>query len=212
MLIMGLFIVIFLICLLIAFAISHNVNKNTKEDYETKNNVDNTRKNYMKKYDLYKREAFVLDIVDFDNYTTLNGEQKAFWGFRENDNLCLVSKDYNNDIGKIKININDIQRFNRLGDIDSYTEISGGDGGGSSIGKAVVGGIIAGGAGAVVASRNKINEIKTERIVNDDRITVLQVEKENNNYYIKLTSQSYNGLIQLIPEKEISFIKDKQII
>ena len=121
MLIMGLFIVIFLICLLIAFAISHNVNKNTKEDYETKKNVDNTRKNYMKKYNLYKREAFVLDIVDFDNYTTLNGEQKAFWGFRENDNLCLVSKDYNNDIGKIKININDIQRFNRLGDIDSYT-------------------------------------------------------------------------------------------
>jgi ABC-type transport system involved in multi-copper enzyme maturation permease subunit len=212
MLIMGLFIVIFLICLLIVFAISHNVNKNTKEDYETKKNVDNTRKNYMKKYDLYKREAFVLDIIDFDNYTTFNGEQKTFWGFREDDNLCLVSKDYNNDIGKIKININDIQRFNRLGDIDSYTEISGGNGGGSSIGKAVVGGIMAGGVGAVVASRNKINEIKTERIVNDDRITVLQVEKENENYYIKLTSQSYNGLIQLIPEKEISFVKDKQII
>ncbi|MBO3356246.1 hypothetical protein [Clostridium perfringens] len=209
---MGLFIVIFLICLLIVFAISHNVNKNTKEDYETKKNVDNTRKNYMKKYDLYKREAFVLDIIDFDNYTTFNGEQKTFWGFREDDNLCLVSKDYNNDIGKIKININDIQRFNRLGDIDSYTEISGGNGGGSSIGKAVVGGIMAGGVGAVVASRNKINEIKTERIVNDDRITVLQVEKENENYYIKLTSQSYNGLIQLIPEKEISFVKDKQII
>lgn len=212
MLIMGLFIVIFLICLLIVFAISHNVNKNTKEDYETKKNVDNTRKNYMKKYDLYKREAFVLDIIDFDNYTTFNGEQKTFWSFREDDNLCLVSKDYNNDIGKIKININDIQRLNRLGDIDSYTEISGGDGGGSSIGKAVIGGIMAGGAGAVVASRNKVNEIKTKRIVNDDRITVLQVEKENKNYYIKLTSQSYNGLIQLIPEKEISFIKDKQII
>lgn len=209
MLIMGLFIVIFLICLLIVFAISHNVNKNTKEDYETKKNVDNTRKNYMKKYDLYKREAFVLDIIDFDNYTTFNGEQKTFWSFREDDNLCLVSKDYNNDIGKIKININDIQRLNRLGDIDSYTEISGGDGGGSSIGKAVIGGIMAGGAGAVVASRNKVNEIKTKRIVNDDRITVLQVEKENKNYYIKLTSQSYNGLIQLIPEKEISFIKDK---
>lgn len=209
---MGLFIVIFLICLLIVFAISHNVNKNTKEDYETKKNVDNTRKNYMKKYDLYKREAFVLDIIDFDNYTTFNGEQKTFWSFREDDNLCLVSKDYNNDIGKIKININDIQRLNRLGDIDSYTEISGGDGGGSSIGKAVIGGIMAGGAGAVVASRNKVNEIKTKRIVNDDRITVLQVEKENKNYYIKLTSQSYNGLIQLIPEKEISFIKDKQII
>ena len=99
-----------------------------------------------------------------------------------------------------------------MGDIDSYTEISGGNGGGSSIGKAVVGGIMAGGVGAVVASRNKINEIKTERIFNDVRITVFQVEKENENYYIKLTSQSYNGLIQLIPEKEISFVKDKQII
>lgn len=212
MLIMGLFIVIFLICLLIVFAISHNTNNNTKKDYEIKRNTDNIRKNYMKKYDLYKREAFILDIIDFDNYTTLNGDQKTFWGFREDDNLCLVSKDYNNDIGKIEININDIQRFNRFGDIDSHTEISGGGGGGSSIGKAVIGGIIAGGVGAVVASRNKINEIKTERIVNDDRITVLQVEKENKNYYIKLTSQSYNGLIQLMPEKEIGFIKDKQII
>lgn len=209
---MGLFIVIFIICLLIAFAISKSVNKNNKKEYEIKKDMDNIRKSYMKKYDLYKRETFILDIIDFDNYTTLNINQKTFWGFREDDNLCLVSKDYNNDIGKIKININNIQRFSRLGDIDSYTEISGGDGGGSSIGKAVVGGIIAGGVGAIVASRNKINEIKTERIVNDDRITVLQVEKENKNYYIRLTSQSYNGLIKLIPEKEISFIKDKQII
>lgn len=182
-----------------------------KKIKEEKENETNKKIDYMKKYGIYNgnKEKFSVRIIDFNNYNKLNLKDKLLWAYKEDENLCFIGYDHNNDIGKIKISISNIQCFSRLGDLNSYTKITGGGGGGSSIGKAIVGGVIAGEAGAIIASRNKTEEIKSEHVIEDNRNTVLEIKDNNAMYYLKFESNDYNTFLKLIPNKEISFVKNR---
>lgn len=167
-------------------------------------------KSYVSNYEAEDKEKFIVELIDFNNYKNLNFKNIKLWIYKEDKNLCLISKEYTNDIGKIEIPIKDILSFNRIGDVNSYTKISGGGGGGSSIGKAVVGGVIAGGAGAIIASRKKNEEIKSEHIIEDLRTTILKIKDNNLVYYLKFASNDYDTFLRLVPNKEVSLMDDKK--
>lgn len=102
------------------------------------------------------------------------------------------------------IDIAKINYYTIQGDKYAITDIQGG---GSSLGKAVVGGAIAGSAGAVIASRN---EIKSTTDVVDDRRTMIYYEDENRKSIIVLSSSAYDYLLSVLPEKEYSFVMSQQ--
>lgn len=68
------------------------------------------------------------------------------------------------------------------GNIHYTTEIHGGGGGGSSIKGAIVGGIIAGEAGAIIGSRKEAEPITSSTKQIDDRVTSLKLLDSNNSF------------------------------
>jgi len=118
----------------------------------------------------------------------------------------------------LKINsvpISQIEYFSKRGEIFRENKISGGGGGGSSIGGAVAGGLIAGETGAVIGSRKKVNEIKSELITHDTRETYLNYFDNNERHSLCFDIDSYQLFNDLIPEKEFSIvnaIKSSEII
>ena len=111
--------------------------------------------------------------------------------------LCFYAVNLNKYVEYFDIDIDAIQFFRQEGEVYRETKISGGGGGGSSIAGAVVGGVIAGPAGAVIGSRRKTQEIKSELITHDERITLL-ITQENE---YKFRYKDYDVFMQLIPQK-----------
>ncbi|WP_010243672.1 hypothetical protein [Acetivibrio cellulolyticus] len=73
-----------------------------------------------------------------------------------------------------------IEYYATRGEIVHENKITGGGGGGSSIKGAVIGGVIAGEAGAIIGSRKKLDPIKSELIAHDNRETFLNFFDDNN--------------------------------
>lgn len=113
------------------------------------------------------------------------------------------------------IPIKDIRYFKRVGQVRTETKISGGGGGGSSISGAVVGGLIAGTAGAVIGSRKKVEPIKSETITYDSRGVALawryQKDGEWRDNGLHLDSQAYEILMELIPEKQYDYVMSQKL-
>lgn len=103
-----------------------------------------------------------------------------------------------------KLDTDKIKYYTIQGDKYATTKI---EGGGSSLGKAVVGGAIAGGAGAVIASRKGVTS--TTEVV-DDRRTMIYYEDGNEKSIIVLSSEAYDYLLSVLPDKEYSFVMSQQ--
>jgi hypothetical protein len=69
------------------------------------------------------------------------------------------------------------------GDVHYTTEVHGGGGGGSSIKGAVIGGVLAGEAGAIIGSRKPTDPITSTTQKIDDRATHMKVLDVNNNFF-----------------------------
>jgi hypothetical protein len=113
------------------------------------------------------------------------------------------------------IPINQIEYFSKQGEIFRETKVSGGDGGGSSIGGAVAGGLIAGEVGAIIGSRKKTNEIKSELVTHDTRETLLNYFDNGERHSLIFNTAAHQIFDDLIPEKEfniVSAIKSSEII
>ena len=111
--------------------------------------------------------------------------------------------------------ISQIEYFSKRGEVFRENKISGGGGGGSSIGGAVAGGLIAGEAGAVIGSRKKVNEIKSELITHDTRETFVNYFVNNERHSLFFDDNAFQRFNDLIPEKEFSIvnaIKSSEII
>lgn len=106
------------------------------------------------------------------------------------------------------IPVKDIQYFSKEGDVQYTTRVSGGGGGGSSVGGAIVGGLIAGDAGAVIGSRKQTEAIKSEVVTHDSRKTIIRYYKENQIFAITYSGFSvYEYLLTKIPEKDLLTIQ-----
>ena len=121
-------------------------------------------------------------------------------------------------IADLRINtipVSQIEYFSKRGEIFRESKISGGGGGGSSVGGAVAGGLIAGEAGAVIGSRKKVNEIKSELITHDTRETFLNYFDNNERHSLFFDIDAYQIFNDWIPEKEYNIvhaIKSSEII
>ncbi|MDO9087963.1 MAG: hypothetical protein Q7U53_17285 [Anaerolineaceae bacterium] len=115
-----------------------------------------------------------------------------------------------------QIPIEKIEFFHKEGELYRETKITGGGGGGSTIGGAVVGGLIAGDTGAIIGSRKKVDEIRSELITHDERKTILNFfDDDNERYSIQFDNESFQILNDLIPEKEyniVNALKSKDIL
>lgn len=180
---------------------------------------------YRKNIDERNRRAFEISEankikyelpksnLDYKVITYLRGhpefsEQLSLMAWIKDSNLNLV--DYNLDLtckGGVKISLDNIKSFTRKGDIRTETRVTGGGGGGSSLKGALVGGVIAGGAGAIIGSRQKTEAIKTENVVIDERETIMEIDYNGERKFLFFDSKAYDVLIKMIPEKEISFVK-----
>lgn len=103
--------------------------------------------------------------------------------------------------------IDRIDYFERTGEVFHESKISGGGGGGVSIVGAIVGGIIAGGTGAIIGSRQRVNPIKSEIITHDERVTNLKFyDRNNERHTLALGANAFEVFQDVIPEKEHGFV------
>lgn len=121
----------------------------------------------------------------------------------------FVKRCLNQDLEKYAIeysciSVSNIQYFSAEGDVQYTTRISGGGGGGSTITGAIVGGLLAGETGAIVGSRKKVAEIKSESITHDSRNTLIRYYRENELLTISYDGfDVYNYLLKKMPEKDL---------
>ena len=121
-----------------------------------------------------------------------------------------INRDVSNVKYKVYIPLDKIKYYKINGSEREQQIISGGGGGGSSIGGAIVGGMIAGDAGAIIGSRKKVDEIKTTYEKIDDR--EIELFSEDNTSF-KLNYKFYEELLKNMPQKDydnyISNLKEK---
>lgn len=129
---------------------------------------------------------------------------EVYFVWSDDSNLYLVNREQDT---RFDIPRNEIQSFSFKGEQVRETKVSGGGGGGADVAGAVLGGMLAGGVGAIIGSRGKIEEIKSETITRDLRKTVLAVNNQGEIKYIFFHSGTvYDYLLVHIPEKEITYV------
>lgn len=168
------------------------------------------------KYSDFKSKITIPDNASKVNYKKGNAtilNTKVFMWIEDND-LCFFptkspSSDTASDIKKIilyKIPISKIEYYATSGDVVYENKITGG-GGGSSFEGALVGGAIAGGAGAIIGSRNKIDPISSELITHDSRETFLKYFDDNNlKHSMVFDFKDYEKFNELIPQKAFTIV------
>lgn len=123
---------------------------------------------------------------------------------RQFTNIMGQTVNINSAITTINIPLDEIEYFTQDGELYREQVISGGGGGGSSLGGAILGGLIAGEAGAVVGSRKQTEAIKSETITHDTRHTILKLKSRS----IEMDTNAFEVLNELIPEKEYSIVQE----
>lgn len=142
------------------------------------------------------------------NYIAINKQKNSLIFFNINKPQAYMVNVSNNSVqkpkeGSIQITgdflIENIVYFKLIGDVQYTSKVSGG---GSSIGGAIVGGLVAGDAGAIIGSRQ---EVKTSVQEHDSRQTLLKLE--NSEFYFE--KELYEVLMKLIPKKEYTYLDIK---
>jgi hypothetical protein len=108
----------------------------------------------------------------------------------------------------ISIALSSVEYFAKSGEVYRETQISGGGGGGSSLGGAIVGGLIAGDAGAVIGSRKSTDAITTKTITHDSRETIISYLDNAQRKVLTLRYKDYQVLDDLIPEKNYEVVTE----
>lgn len=108
------------------------------------------------------------------------------------------------------IPLGNIKYFTKEGEIHHNTVVSGGNDG-PSISGAIIGGVLAGGAGAIIGSRVNNKEIKSEIVENDARKTILKYYKNGNLISKEYDYQAFSVFEELIPDKEYNIVLQNEI-
>lgn len=147
----------------------------------------------------------------------INGTPGYYWFDDKNfifcqDALMWFGNPINIDEGIIFIKYENIKYYSKDGSI-SYTNEVINDGKNISISGAVIGGLIAGEAGAIIGSRKDMNQIKNVTVEHDDVHTYMYYETDG---VIKLLdikgNDFYQRILHLMPEKEYFYLLNKNNI
>ena len=164
-----------------------------KMDSILKVNLEQAKKDYESKVSIPQSASTVkvkrYEGINADIPSGFLTENTYIWV--ENDQLYLMSKfadlpDYKvrpNVYNPIIIDIKSIVELSQGGEVHYTTQVHGGGGGGSSLKGAIIGGVLAGEAGAIIGSRKPTDPIisTTQRI--DDRATHMKVLDSNNKFF-----------------------------
>lgn len=150
--------------------------------------------------------TYKVSCLDFGDFVSYDKMTCRLWV--DNNSINLVSIDNCSEREKVIINIDDIAFYNRIGDMHSYSDISSDNK--PSIKGAVVGGILAGGVGAIIGSKINSNNIKTELKTVDNRIVFMEVNKDGLRHILKFKSEDYDIFIKLIPNKEKGYVDNNR--
>ena len=139
------------------------------------------------------------NIHDFDNMCDVYNKLKANILDKTDEELI------------VRIPFDRIDYFQEKGDISYSTDITGGKGGTSNIGYAVIGGLLFGAAGAIVAANTgdeaRGEGIQSSTIQHDDRYVALRYRDENGETRERVFEYGmYDVLLKLIPGKSYSYI------
>lgn len=168
-----------------------------------KNNYEKTRREYG-----YTKSHNGVITLNKKKYYAFLSEQhfKLFICQPQNWNVTNIKNIPNWD--RRAIHLSNIHYFYRDGEVYTETKVSGGGNTGPNIGGAIVGGIIAGPAGAIIGGQNKRQPIKSETIRHDERKTVLVYNKGK----LEFAPEDYAVLMKLIPDKELSVVQQKRAL
>lgn len=109
----------------------------------------------------------------------------------------------------IPIMYDKIKYYTKDGTI-SYTNEIINNGKNISISGAVIGGLIAGEAGAIIGSRKDMNKIENVTVKHDDTHTYIYFEKYNEIKLVDIEgNEFYQSILRLMPEKEYHYILNK---
>lgn len=111
-----------------------------------------------------------------------------------------------NDIGVFKIDIADIEYYLIAGQETSEFRIEGGGSSGPNIAGAVIGGILAGEAGAIIGGMPEPKPVYSYTKYNEGRCVELVYKKSGRVQKIKLSYPAFPFLEQWMPEKEYSYV------
>lgn len=132
--------------------------------------------------------SFLEEVIEFSNPNKISVE---------------VLKEGTQKPIKINIKLENIKYYTINGDVETIQEING-TGGGSSLGGAIVGGIVAGSTGAIIGSRKGIDINTTNRKVDERELVIKTMD---NKKYIFYNLELYEWLFDIIPEKEYEVYK-----
>lgn len=204
------FIIILLVILCIIFVsyVIYSVikkEKNNKASYDAlKPEYQKLEKKYQEKRNYYESHHAIKNVLN--EYTIINDRGLRIF----HDDLCGLNFYINERDGILPEEVNeeiysfdDIKYYQKEGSKRKEQHISGG---GSSLKGAIVGGLVAGDAGAVIGSRK---EIETDYVDVDDREILVTM---NDGKQIELVDlECYELLLDYIPEKEYdNYINNKK--
>lgn len=219
-----------LITMLVQWAIAPSVSSVQMERLANENAIKSAKEYafYKTKYDEIMMEAKVPDnaqIIKVKNKNEqLNIKRGEYYIWVKDNSLLLFrlfeSGNYPDEYEKffsLKVMpIKDIEYYSTRGEIYRENRISGGGGGGSSLKGAVIGGAIAGDVGAVIGSRKKTEEIKSELITHDTRETFINFyDTSGIKRSIFFDFSEYQKLKEIIPQKDfpiVEALRQKDII
>lgn len=188
----------------IPFFISKKENDEKKKKKEEADAIKSTDEYQIcvSKYDellkKYKESKYYFNDMDGTNYAIFDNNIHIISALNDEYFVNIV-KNHSSDLNERIYDIDKIRYYNLEGSVYQQQNISGGGGGGSSVKGAVVGGLIAGDAGAIIGSRKKTDDIKTTYEEKDDRhVTVIFTDDSE----LRLPYKFYDRLLDYIPEKD----------
>ena len=209
---MSIIIILGIICLILYFLakVFGQIDQNERaKRMESINKINDEYEKEIKKWCTKNNVIFKENITETKEIW-VNQLPGYIWFSGKDILFCPDSINCGNPIniedGIMFIKYNSIKYYTKDGAINYTNEIID-EGKNISISGAIVGGLIAGDAGAVIGSRKDMNKIKNVTVEHDDVCTYIYFEKDNE---VKLAeikgSEFYQRILHLMPEKEYHYI------
>lgn len=151
-------------------------------------NFSNCREHAIKKYNLTGNE-FSAICIDASSYNiNLNNKKLIIWNDKKA--ISLINNNFTDDIGMVKINLNNIISFCRYGDF--FTTLK------THQEKSFFGFI-----DGFISFKNTID---SKTFIHDKRETLLFINENTSLKFLFFEPKFYDFLIHIIPQKEINFM------
>lgn len=109
-----------------------------------------------------------------------------------------------------KISIDNIECYGIDGEKYRETKISGGGSGSINYGGAIVGAVLAGAPGMIIGGQRTVNEVKSELITHDERVTYINYFEDGVRKKITFLLDLHQYLLDMIPHKSDDIVYSKK--